>query len=590
MFASPHISHLSIEPDPPKAGISDSQSPINFITSGGYFQPGKKQSKGGIEIRKWVVLTTLAIAMFVLVIDTTIMNVSITALVQDLNTDVTGVQAAITLYALVMATLMITCGKIGDIWGRKRTFRRGLVIYGTGSLITAIAPTIGVLYLGWSFLEGIGGALVLPATNTLVTANFAGKDRALAYGILGGVAGTGMALGPLIGGWITTAYTWRLAFAAEVVFVIIVLFLSREMADAVMSEAKRPKLDLVGTALSAFGLGTIVLAILMAGTYGWWNARNPLVIGGLEITPFGLSVVPFMIGAGILILIGFAFWERHLIRTEREPLVHLNVLRKRTISSGLLSQMFQTTLTGGILFTMALFMQIVLELNAMQTGFLFLPLSIPMLIASLSASRLAFYIPPKRIVQAGFIVYVIGILLLATTLDIVIVGFELSAGFIAIGIGLGFVASQVMNLVLSQVTPERTNETSALMTTSQQFGMSLGTAMLGSILTIGLILGSTALIEESTVLDDQLKVDLIDAIEKNIRFISDTELQELLEDAPPDIAAEILRINESARITGMRTALLAAAAIGVLGIIVSIFLPSIRLVTPESDEPGGEKK
>ncbi len=531
-----------------------------------------------------IVLLALSLAMFVLVIDSTIMNVSITALIADLNCTVTEVQAAITLFALVMATMMITGGKIGDIWGRKVTFRRGLVVYGIGSFITALSPTITVLYLGWSFLEGIGAALVLPALQTLVRSNYEGKDRVFVYGFLGGVSASAIGLGPIIGGWITTVFTWRLAFALEVVVVLIVLSLSKSIVDAVVKPEERPKLDLVGTALSAFGLGFVVLGILLAGQYGWLWARVPFVIGNHEIAPFGLSIVPIFIGIGIVILFIFALWEKRVISKGGDPLVHVSTLKDKYLSSGLFTQMVQTLLLSGILFTMALFMQIVLGLNAMQTGFLFLPLSIPLLAASLLGSRLAFRIAPKLIIQSGLVLTIIGFLVLISTLDIDIVGIELSLGFAVTGIGLGLIASQIMNLVLSMVLPERTSETAALMITSQNLGMSLGTALLGSILIAGLLFSATNLVEESTIIPNELKPDIIAALEENVEFVSNTQLENTLKDAPPAISSEMLRINEIARISAMKSALFVAVVIGMFGLIISLFLPSKKLVLQETTD------
>jgi MFS family permease len=188
-------------------------------------------------VKNKIVLITLSLAMFVLVIDTTIMNVSISALISDFNTDVTTVQAAITLYALVMASLMITGGKIGDIKGRKRTFRIGIVIYGFGFFLTAISPSMAVLFLGWSILEGLGATLVMPSIQTLVTSNYSGADRAFAYGILGGITASAIALGLIIGGLLTTVYTWRLAFAGEVVIVLLILWTSRNILDAPLEDS-----------------------------------------------------------------------------------------------------------------------------------------------------------------------------------------------------------------------------------------------------------------------------------------------------------------------------------------------------------------
>jgi Arabinose efflux permease len=513
------------------------------------------------------------LAMFVLVIDTTIMNVSISTLIVDFNTNVATVQAAITLYSLVMASFMITGGKVGDIIGRKKAFRIGLIIYGTGSFLTAISPTMAVLFIGWSILEGFGATLVMPAIQTLVTSNYSGKDRALAYGILGGIVASAIALGPIIGGWLTTEYTWRLAFGGEVVIVLILLFLSRYILDASLETKEKPKLDIVGSVLSALGMGFIVFGILLAGTYGWWKARQPFSVGGIEISPFGLSPTPVFILAGGIILLCFALWEHHVIILGRMPLVRLDVLKDRRITSGIFVQMVQTILIGGFLFSMALFFQIAMGLNAMQTGFLYLPLSIPLLIASLTASRLSTHIAPKRIIQFGLLVLIAGLLLAIATINVEVRGLALLTGFALIGIGVGVLASQIMNLVLSQVAPEKTSETAALMSTSQNLGMAIGTALMGSIVIVGLVGGATTLIDNSTVIPDNLKPYVISAVEENARFLNNEELTAILKDAPPDLSQEILRINEIARVHGIKASLWGLVIFAVFGIIASIFLP-----------------
>ncbi|KKF98163.1 MFS transporter [Methanosarcina mazei] len=530
------------------------------------------------------VLATLVLAMFILVIDTTIMNVSISALIEEFNTDVATVQAAITLYALVMASFMITGGKIGDIIGRKKAFRIGLVIYGTGSFLTAVSPTMALLFIGWSILEGFGATLVMPAIQTLVTSNYSGKDRALAYGIIGGIVAGAIALGPIIGGWLTTWYTWRLAFAGEVVIVIIVLILSRYILDAPLETEERPKLDIIGTIFSALGVGLIVFGVLLAGVYGWWKARQPYYIGGVEISPLGLSPTPVFIFTGVIILLFFAFWERHVISRGKMPLIRLDVLRDRGVTSGVFTQTVQTLLFGGFLFSMALFFQVALGLNAIQTGFLYLPLSLPLLIASLAASRLSARIAPKIIIQAGLLILIAGLFLSIATINIEVRGPGLMTGFALIGTGGGLIASQVMNLVLSQVLPERTSETAALMSASQNLGMSLGTALMGSIVIAGLVTGATALIDESTVIPEDLKPAVISSVEENAQFLSDEELQAVLKGASPEVSQEILRINENARIEGIKTSLWGLVIFAVVGLIVSIFLPPEILVSKKNED------
>jgi MFS family permease len=508
------------------------------------------------------------------------MNVSISTLIEEFNTDVTTIQSIITLYTLVMASFMITGGKIGDIIGRKKAFRVGLVIYGTGSFLTSISPSIAVLALGWSILEGLGATLVMPSIQTLVTSNYKGADRALAYGILGGITASAIALGPIIGGWLTTAYTWRYAFAGEVVIVIIVLLTSRSIIDAVLESGERPKLDIVGTILSVLGIGLFVYGILLAGAYGWWKARQPFVIGGIEISPFGLSPTPVFIAGGILILLIFALWERHLIARGKAPLVRLDILKNRRIRSGIFVQMVQNTLFAGFLFSMALFLQIVLGLSAMQTGFVYLPLSIPLLIASMGASKLSVRIPPRRIIQAGLFMLTVGLLMIAATINVEVKGFPIILGFALFGIGGGLIASQIMNLVLSQVTPERTGETAALMNTSQNLGMSIGTALMGSILLAGLASGAITLIDQSTVLPGPVKENVTVAVGHNVQFLSNEELEGILQGAPADITQEILRINEIARIDGIKRSLWGMIIISLLGLLASFFLPPEILISP----------
>src|SRR5215467_16063996 len=219
-------------------------------------------------MKKWIPLMILGAAQFVMVLDSSVMNVSISQIVADLDTTISGVQLAITAYTLVMAAFMLVGAKIGDILGRDRTFAIGLGVYGLGSLTTALSPNLGVLLVGWSLIEGLGAVLVIPAIAALVVSNYQGRDRALAYGLIGGVSGAAIAAGPLIGGWVTTEFSWRYVFAGEVVVVIGILLFRRKMQPAPPPPEQRPKLDYVGAALSALGLGLIVFAILKSSTWG----------------------------------------------------------------------------------------------------------------------------------------------------------------------------------------------------------------------------------------------------------------------------------------------------------------------------------
>ena len=267
----------------------------------------------------WAVLGMLAAAQFIMVLDTTVMNVSITQVAEDLNTTIVGLQTAITLYTLVMAAFMLLGGKLGDRWGAKRAYAIGMLVYGAGSLITALSPTLGVLIVGWSFVEGLGAILVIPAIAALTAATYQGRQRAMAYGILGGVSGVSAALGPLIGGWVTAYYSWRIVFAAETVTVLILMLFLR----AIPSMKGRPaKLDIPGVVLSAAGLGLAVFGVLRSSQWGWLMPK-----AAAPVAPLGLSPVVWLIGIGVVLLGLFARREEAVMAaggTDRhgQPAVH----------------------------------------------------------------------------------------------------------------------------------------------------------------------------------------------------------------------------------------------------------------------------
>ena len=287
-------------------------------------------------MRKWLPLVILASAQFIMVLDSSVMNVSISQIVADLNTTVTGVQSAITMYTLVMAAFMLVGAKLGDILGRDRAFGLGLAVYGLGSLITSLSPNLTVLLIGWSGIEGLGAVLVIPAIAALTAANYEGKERAFAYGMIGGAAGAAIAAGPLIGGYVTTTWSWRYVFVGEVVVVIAVLIVHRRMKRAPKPE-QAPKLDYGGAALSAVALGLIVFGILKSSTWGWIRPIDAPTIDGHEITPLGFSLVPFLILGGFVVLGCFLAWEERRERLGRSTLLNRALLKIETLRGGLSS-------------------------------------------------------------------------------------------------------------------------------------------------------------------------------------------------------------------------------------------------------------
>ncbi|MGZ6952107.1 MAG: MFS transporter, partial [Acidimicrobiia bacterium] len=325
------------------------------------------------------VLLTLASAQFLMTLDSSVMNVSIATVAKDVGTDVAGIQAAVTFYTLVMASFMITGGNIGRILGRKRAFSIGCVIYGSGSLLTALAPNLAVLMIGWAVLEGLGAALILPTVVALVAANFAAPDRPRAYGLIASASAIAVAAGPLIGGMFTTYLSWRYVFVAEVVIVGGILVLNRRTAD--LPPEPHGPLDLVGTALSAAGMALVVFGILRAGPWGVVTAKS----GAPEL--LGLSLVIWLLLGGGLVLRLFLGWEARVQARGGEPLVDPSILRVPQLRTGLTAFFFQFFLQAGLFFTIPLFLSVALGLSAVATGVRLLPLSLTLLLAAVGIPR-----------------------------------------------------------------------------------------------------------------------------------------------------------------------------------------------------------
>ncbi len=321
-----------------------------------------------------LILFTLAAGQFLMALDSSVMNVSIATVAEDLGTTVQGVQTAITLYTLVMASLMILGGKIGGMIGRKRAFSIGCIVYGCGSLTTALAPNLTVLIIGWSFIEGIGAILIMPAIVGLVASNFPPKGRPRAYGLVAAAAAIAIAVGPVIGGFMTTYFSWRYVFAGEVIVVIAILFLARRAADEPVG--KRPRLDLIGVVVSSAGLALVVLGVLMSSTWGWFLPKE-------GATSFlGLSMTIWFIIAGLFLLWLFLRWQQRLERTGKEPLIAPSLFSRRQLTGGLVTFLFLFLIQAGVFFTVPLFLSVVLGLSPMETGMRLVPLSLALLVAA----------------------------------------------------------------------------------------------------------------------------------------------------------------------------------------------------------------
>ena len=518
---------------------------------------------------KWGVLGVLGAAQFLMVLDQAVMNVAISQLVDDFDTTVTTIQFVIALYALVMAALMLTGGKLGDLWGRRRAFMIGTVIYASGSGLTAASWSVPTLMLGWSILEGIGAALVLPALVALVAGNFSGKDRAIAYGVLGGVAGAGIAVGPILGGWMTTEYSWRYVFVGEVVVAAAILIGSRLIRDP-EREGPAPSLDWVGSVLSAGGLALLVIGVLQASNWGWLFPLNS------PVEPFGFSLTPFVIAAGAVVLAAFRSWQRHREERELDPLVHFRLFGIPSLRGGLGMLLAQNLILMGVFFTIPLFLQVVNGLDALETGVRMLPASAGLFVAAIVGSALASRYPPRLLVRVGLGFVFASTLMLLGTIDPDLDDGPFLAAMGVLGVGMGLVVSQLANVVQSSVGDEDRSEAGGLQNTSQQLGSSLGTALLGAIVITGLITAFSANVLANDALPTEVKEEVSVRLSAGGSFISSDEVRASAEAAGVDDDATDALVDdyENAQLKALKTAFLFAALL-----VLSSFWATRRLPT-----------
>ncbi|HEY2769512.1 MAG TPA: MFS transporter [Solirubrobacteraceae bacterium] len=430
----------------------------------------------GLAAASWVgspraFIAPLALAQFICSFAGSNMNVMINDISRDLHTDVTGVQTTITLFLLIMAVLMIPCSKLTDRFGRKRCLIGGLMLYGIGTILSAIAPSLGVLILGNSVFQGVGTAFLIPPVYILTTLAFTSlESRAKAFGVISGMGGIGAAAGPLIGGLITSGISWRAAFVFQALVVATIIVLCRRVADPIAPDPERP-FDMVGAILSAVGMFCVVFGILQADSNG------------------ALFVLFLAIGAAFLA--GFFFYIRARERTGKEPLLSTSLFRNRTSNLGLVTQNFQWLVLMGVSFVVSVFLQTERHYSAIKTGVIFTAATLGILVSSLAAERLAKRRQQKVLIAVGFATTAVGIGLLLGLVSVASSSaWALAPGLLFIGLGLGVMLTPSVNLVQSAFPEEKQGEISGLSRSVSNLGSSFGTAIAGTILVSNLVSGN----------------------------------------------------------------------------------------------------
>ena len=525
-------------------------------------------SGSGAQAGATLVLMTLAAGQFLMTLDTSVMNVAIATVAEDVGTDVTGIQTAITLYTLVMATLMITGGKVGALVGRKRAFAIGCVIYGAGSFTTAIAPSLPVLLIGWSLLEGIGAALILPAIVALVAANFGPEGRPRAYGLVMSAGAVAVAVGPLIGGLFTTYLSWRLVFAGEVLIVLAILVLTRRIADE--PPGKRPRIDLVGVVLSAAGLGLAVFGVLRSSVWGW-VAPKP---DAPEL--FGVSATLWLILGGLFLVWVFFVWESRLERRGAEPLVRPSILQNVQLDGGLRMFFFQYFIQSGVFFVVPLFLSVSLGLSAIDTGVRLLPLSVTLLIAAAGIPRFRPDANPRRVVRLALVAMFAGTVVLLAGIDEDASAEIVAVPLLLLGLGIGALASQLGSVTVSAVPDDLSPEVGGLQNTATNIGASLGTALAGSVLIASLTATLVAGIQQNPAVPPDVRQRAEVELSGGVPFLSDADLEAALKEAgvTGDTASAIVDENAKARLRALRAALAVIALVAAAALFFSGTIPT----------------
>lgn len=526
---------------------------------------------------KWLPMIVLSVALMIIVIDTTVLNVSLKNIVQDLGTNIQGIQWVITGYALTLAAFTITGGRLGDLFGRKKMFMLGAVIFAIGSFITSISHTLPILIAGEAVIEGIGAALMMPATASLLVANYSGKDRAIAFGLWGGVAGASSAIGPILGGWLTTNYSWRWAFRINIVVAVVLLIGAMFIAES-RDRTEKKQLDVLGIVLSATGLLAFVYGIIEASTYGWWVATKPYLVFGLDALPSGLSITPVAILIGTILLVLFAFWENYVEKKGRTPLVSLGLFKNRQFTSGSSTVALMSLGMTGTIFALPVFLQSVQNLDALHTGLALVPLSLAVLVTAPTSALLTKFVTPKRLIQAGLLIATLASLLLMSLLSPTATAAHLAPGLALFGLGMGLVFAQASNMTLSAVSVEQSGEASGVNNTIRQIGTSFGSAIIGAVVLTSLASGLSAGVSNSQVIPDNMKSAIAESVSAQASSVElgGVESDSVTHSLPDNISAELTKIAHQASADASKRAMLYTAAFMLAAFAVSSLMPNTR--------------
>ncbi len=486
----------------------------------------------------------LAAAMFVLVVDTSLMNVSISAVVADLDTTASGVQSAIALEALVSAAFILINSKVGDLIGRKRAYVLGLLGYAVGALAMTVAQGLTAIVIFWAIVGGLGASLLLPAMQSLIHGNFAGAAQKQAYALVGAAAAIAAAVGPLLGGFVTTYLSWRVGFALEAVIIAVVLSQIGLVRDVPYTGSRQ--VDGVGAVLSVVGMGGVVLGILV------WQE--------------GGEYVGILMMLGAVALVALSRWLIRRKRAGKVTLLDPDLFGHPNFTAGVSGQMMQQITLGGAMIALPLFFQMTLEYNALEAGLSLAPLSLTMFAAAVVAGKKAGDRRPAEIIRAGFVLASLGVAIIIPLVPRAESGWYFAIPLAITGCGLGLLVSQLNNYTLAPVEADRVSEAAGVNSAAGSFGLSFGLAMAGGLMLAALSVSFTHLTEDSEVIPQAEQEQIAAVLEDDAEVMSNSQLEEQITEQPAAVEAEIVAINEEARNRSLQVALLVPLLAGLLGL------------------------
>jgi EmrB/QacA subfamily drug resistance transporter len=529
--------------------------------------------------RRWFTLAIVILSVLIVALDTTVLNVAIPTILRDLHTTLPSLEWVITGYSLTFASLLIIGGRLADLYGARRIFIIGASLFGVGSLLASLAQSVPVLILGEAIIEGVGASLMMPATLGILSSTFRGHERATAFAMWGATAGAAVALGPLIGGFLTTNYSWRWSFRINLIVIPLAILGALVLMRRSPSASERERIDIPGALLIASGMFLLVFSLSEGPRYGWWQPLEDFSLWGSRVWPMSrsVSVVPVAILLAVVLLIAFYVVERVKERRHADPLFDFGQLHRLSFRYGLATTMVLAMGQLGFLFVLPVFLQDGKHLSAVDNGLWLLPSGISIILGTQIGAWLTRHITVTSVVRVGLLLEALGLLLMVVAISPELTFWSLLPGLVVFGIGIGFAGSQLTNVILSEIPNERSGAASGANTTVRQLGAALGIAVIGALLTSVTISHAVSSVRESKLSAPLQKTAEAGLHANGVNF------------APPrgtpvaDVV-ELRHVVESAVAAGTRSALLFATAVVVLGAFVSLLIPRIQVPSREDDE------